>query len=100
VKALRLGTAVLCTTLSGCSFFPGIKEAAVCVPGVRAYALQNSTNLTPEAREIIEKQDPAIAHANYVVFYFSWRDATNRHIATVETSAPPQCEPHQPLVRK
>jgi transposase len=84
----------LCALLCSCSLFASTKEAKACVPSVRTYALK-STALTPADREIIEKQEPTIAHANYVVFYFSWRDPSNRQIAQIETSAPPQCEPHQ-----
>ncbi len=78
----------------GCGVWPRfeIEAAKMATPQVRQYALDNQSNLTPDEREPIRTTEPQIGHANYVVYYFVWRDGKGKQVVGVETEPPP-CEP-------
>src|SRR5882724_7250127 len=82
---------VVALMVSGCSIFPQSRfdEAHQSLPEIRAYALKNLKDLTPEEREIIETREPKMSQANYVIYYFSWQDLRGKKFATVEASPPP-----------
>jgi hypothetical protein len=94
-----LATLLVCAGLGSCSLIPTTTDARLCIPAVRAHALENK-DLTPADREIIERQDPTIAYAEgYADFYFMWFDPAKRLITNVDTSPPPRCEPHPPRTK-
>lgn len=81
--------------VSGCDTVPRSKfhEAHQSLPAVRAYALQQLPDLTDREREIIRTQDPTMGQANFVVYYFWWKDSEGKTFVTVEASPPP-CKPY------
>src|SRR3954471_16930583 len=80
--------ALIATT--GCGVMPRSKfdEARRAVPEMREYALRNLPDLTPAERERVESREPATGQANYVAYYFWWKDDDGRKGVTVEATAP------------
>jgi hypothetical protein len=86
--------AVVLTATTGCGVTPRSKfdEARRSVPEIREYALQNLPDLTPAERELVQNREPVMGQANYVAYYFWWKDERGRTVVTVDATAPP-CRP-------
>ena len=76
--------------VSGCGLFPRFEydQAKVLVPSIREYALNNIQDLTKEDRDLISHTEPVIGHANYVIYYYWWKDKDGQTRFCVETAPP------------
>ena len=76
--------------ISGCGLMPKFeyKQAKAMIPTIREYALNQITDLTEQERTLIIKTEPVIGHANYVIYYFWWKDETGKDILCAESLSP------------
>lgn len=74
----------------GCGLMPHFeyKEAKSLVPSVREYALNNIQDLSKEERNFIIQTEPVIGHANYMIYYYWWKNKDEKTLFCVESSAP------------
>ena len=74
----------------GCGLMPQFEHehAKAKVPTMREYALKRITDLTKQERTLIMETEPVIGHANYVIYYFWWKDGAGNKVLCVESSPP------------
>lgn len=83
---------VLPGVFSGCALMPRfeVEKAREMVPSIREYALANIPDLTDREREFIRETEPGIGHANYTIYYYTWRNSEGKALFSVE-AFPPSC---------
>jgi len=81
---------VLWLCCQGCGLMPHFeyKEAKSLVPSVREYALSELPNLSEEERNFINQTEPVIGHANYMIYYYWWKNKDGQTLFCVESSSP------------
>ena len=91
ITTLLMAFAVVLIATTGCGITPRSKfdEARRAVPEMREYALRNLPDLTPAERERVGSREPAMGQANYVAYYFCWKDEKGKTLVTVEATPPP-----------
>ena len=74
----------------GCGLMPHFeyREAKSLVPSVREYALSNLQDLSEEERDFILQTEPVIGHANYMIYYYWWKNKDGETLFCVESSPP------------
>jgi hypothetical protein len=81
---------ILFSFICGCGLLPRYEyeEAKSLVPSVREYALSTLQDLSEEERNFINQTEPSIGHANYVTYYYWWKNKEGRTLFWVESSRP------------
>ena len=74
----------------GCGLIPRFEheQAKTQIPTIREYALKHITDLTEYERTLVMETEPVIGHANYVIYYFWWKDGAGNNMLCVESSSP------------
>ena len=81
--------------ICGCGLMPRFEhdQAQSLVPSIREYALSNIQNLSQEERNFIIQTEPVIGHANYMIYYYWWKNKDGETLFTVESSPPAGHDP-------
>jgi|GEM_PF-3450338 len=75
---------------TGCGLMPKfeIQEAREQIPAMRTFLLAHVDDLNEAEKEFILSTDPVIGHANYMIYYYWWKDADGKCLFCVESSSP------------
>jgi len=76
--------------MTGCGLMPHFEyeEAKSLVPSIREYAMSTLQNLSEEERDFITQTEPVIGHANYMIYYYWWKNKDGKTLFCVESTSP------------